>query len=204
MLHLETVEPDTLGLIKKLMQQKALVGFDLVGGTALALQLGHRKSVDIDLFCANDFSGDELLSELSMSFSVVPTVVKPNTLLCFINNIKVDFVKFREPNLESLIEEDGIRMKGIKDIACMKLAALSARGVKKDFYDIYFLLKIFPLEEMLEWYKQKTGQKTVMHVIRSLTYFEDAEETDTPVLLRNVTWEDIKKTISSQANKFIL
>lgn len=175
---------------------EALKGFDLVGGTALALQIGHRKSVDIDLFSPNDFNGAELLSELKTSFSV--------TLRCTIEDVKADFVKFREPNLDPLVEEDGIRMKGLRDIACMKLAALSVRGVKKDFYDIYFLLQLFSLDEMFAWYKEKTGFKTVIHVIRSLTYFDDAEKTEIPVLLKVVDWREVKRTISEHANKFIL
>jgi hypothetical protein len=186
------------------MQTDALKGFDLVGRTALALQLCHRKSADIDLFGPGDFSGGELLSELALSFSIEPTLVKSNTLICAVEGVKVDVVKFREPDLEPLIEEEGIRMKGLKDIACMKLAALSARGVKKDFNDIYFLLKLFSLEQMFEWYKLKTGFTTVMHVIRSLTYFDDAEATETPVLLKPVDWMGVKTTISSHANKFIL
>ena len=203
MLHLETVEPHTLGLIKRLMSLEILKSFDLVGGTALALQIGHRKSVDIDLFTPNDFSGEELLFDLKPSFSVTPSLVKNNTLLCYIEDVKVDFVKFREPNIEPLIEEDGIRMKSIKDIACMKLAALSGRGAKKDFYDIYFLLNLFTLDEMLDWYKKKTGHNVVMHVLRSLAYFEDAEETETPVLLKEADWDRVKKAITQKANNYL-
>jgi hypothetical protein len=202
-LHLETVEPHTLGLIKSLLQQDYLAGFDLVGGTALALQIGHRKSVDIDLFSANDFSGEEMLARLSSSLHVTPTLIRPNTLLCIVENVKVDLIKFSEPNLQPLIVDGGVRMKGIKDIACMKLAALSERGAKKDFCDVYFLLQLFSLNEMLEWYKQKTGYKVVMHVIRSLAYFDDAENTQMPVLLKQVDWKEVKKAISLQANQYI-
>ncbi|MDB5281126.1 MAG: hypothetical protein JWO06_201 [Bacteroidota bacterium] len=203
MLHLETVEPNTLGLLKRLMQLEALKTFDLVGRTALALQIGHRKSVDLDLFSPVDFTGEELIMKLSYLGKVEPSLIKSNTLLCHIEDVKVDFVKFTEPNLQALIEEEGIRMKGLQDIACMKLAALSARGAKKDFYDIYFLLQMFSLEEMLEWYKRKTGYNTVMHVIRSLAYFDDAELTETPVMLKPADWAEIKKVIVSHANKFI-
>ena len=94
-------------------------------------------------------------------------------------------------------------MKTIRDIACMKLAALSGRGAKKDFYDIYFLLQMFPLEVMLEWFKQKTGQTTVIHIIRSLGYFDEAEDSATPELLKPVTWTKVKKTIVEQADKYI-
>ena len=203
MLHLETVEPATLGLLKNLMQLPALKNFDLVGGTALALQIGHRKSVDIDLFTSENFSAETLLSLLKKSFNVKPNIVQNNTLLCLIDEIKVDFVKFSEPNLELLVIEETIRMKSIKDIACMKFAALLGRSTKKDYYDIYFLLQQFTLQEMLEWFKQKTKQTTVIHIIRSMGYFDEAETTPTPELLIPVEWSEVKRIISLQAGEYL-
>jgi hypothetical protein len=117
MLRLETVEPHILGLLKKLMRLPVLNKFDLVGGTAFALQIGHRKSVDIDLFTADDFDAVSLLTELNSQFKISPNVVQNSTLLCLIDNVKVDFVKFREPNLEPIVVIDEIRMKSVKDIA---------------------------------------------------------------------------------------
>lgn len=203
MLHLETVEPRTLGLLKRLMQLPALQNFDLVGGTALALQIGHRKSVDLDLFTPEDFDTVLLLSELKETFAIKPNIVQKNTLLCLIDEIKVDFVKFSEPNLEPLLVEETIRMKSIKDIACMKFAALLGRSTKKDYYDIYFLLQRFTLEEMLEWFKRKTNQTTVIHIIRSMGYFDEAEITQTPELLIPVEWDEVKRVISLNAGKYL-
>lgn len=203
MLYLETIEPRTLRLLKKLMQLPALNKFDLVGGTALALQIGHRKSIDLDLFTAEDFDAALLLAELNTHFEVKPNVVQNNTLLCLIEDIKVDFVKFREPNLEPLVVIDGIRMKSVRDIACMKFSAMLGRSTKKDYFDIYFLLQQFTLTEMLEWFKQKTGQTVVIHIIRGLGYFDEAEATANPVMIKEVEWSEVKRFISEQVGNYI-
>lgn len=133
MLHVETIEPDTLELLKQLQRDPALVDTRLVGGTSLALQLGHRKSVDLDLFG--------------------------------------------------------------KDIAPMKLEAITNRGSKKDFIDLAFLLNTFTLREMLEGYTAKYPQGSEYLVLRSLVFFDDAEEDPMPVMLKSLGWEEAKARI---------
>src|ERR1700733_2766246 len=127
MLHLETIEPESLELLKGLMQKSYLEHFVLVGGTALALQIGHRQSNDLDLFTNQDFNTSELIPLLLNDYSLKPTLQMPQTLICEINNIKVDFIRFKYPFIRPVIETDGIRILSIEDIAPMKLDAITGR-----------------------------------------------------------------------------
>jgi len=199
MLQTRTVEPNTLGLLKELMLLPQLEQFFLVGGTALALQFGHRFSVDLDLFTTEPFDKELLFETLGEKYSLSIESQSKNILITYINNIKVDFVKVAYPRLYPILEIDGIRLLEVKDIAPMKLNAVTGRGSKKDFFDIFLLLKIMPLSEIISLFKQKFNQHEVFHVIKSLNYFDDAEGYADPVVFDNsVTWEKVKKTIRDE------
>jgi len=194
MLQNRTIEPRTLGLLRALMSMPLLNPFYLVGGTALALQLGHRLSVDIDLFSLEPFDKNELLEVLNSAFESVAVESEGTTMMITnINGIKVDFVKMSYPFLfPPLIVED-IRMLSVRDIAPMKLKAVTQRGSKKDFFDLYFLLDLMPLQEMLHLFQEKFKQHEIFHVIKSLSYFDDAEGYADPMVFdAAVTWEKVK------------
>ena len=196
MLHLVTIEPDTLGLLKHLMLRPYLNKFFLVGGTALALQMGHRKSIDLDLFTLEDFDQDLLLKQLEDEFTVDVRVQSPSIFITQINNVKVDFVRHRYPLQYPMHFIEGVRMPDIKDIAPMKLDAVTKRGSKKDFYDIYYLLQQMTLPELLDLYYNKFKLSTMFHIIKSLTYFEDAELDNQPFVFdKKITWTKVKKSI---------
>ena len=199
MLQTRTVEPRTLGLLKDLMSKPYLEQFFLVGGTALALQLGHRFSIDLDLFTMADFDQDDLLAALQLNFEVVVLTKSPSIFITQINEVKVDFVRFRYGLLFPALQEESVRMLDIRDIAPMKLDAVTKRGSKKDFYDIYFLLQKMPLSEILDLYSKKFQHSTVFHVIKSLTYFDDAENQIDPVILDTlVSWHTVKETLENE------
>jgi predicted nucleotidyltransferase component of viral defense system len=196
MLHYQTVDPNILELLKSLMQKDYLKQFVLVGGTALALQIGHRKSVDLDLFTIQDFSTDELLPTLLQDYRLQPDMQMPQTLICSIEDIKVDFIRFKYPFIRPFVEIDGIKMLSVEDIAPMKLDAITGRGSKKDFYDLYYLLQLFDLEQLFALYKEKYPHQTTFHVARSLVYFEDAENNPDPYIFdKKLTWTKVKKAI---------
>lgn len=199
MLQTRTVEPGTLGLLKVLMSKPYLDQFFLVGGTSLALQLGHRFSVDLDLFTIEDFVQEDLLSALRSDFEVVVEVTSPSIFITRIQGVKVDFVRFRYKLLFPVLQTDGIRMLEIGDVAPMKLDAVTKRGSKKDFYDIFFLLQKMPLQRILDLYNQKFQHSTLFHVIKSLTYFDDAEEQNDPIVFdTSVRWETVKAAIEAE------
>ncbi len=211
MLQYRTVYPTTLELLKELMQYDTLRKTFLVGGTALALQLGHRISVDIDLFSEIDFETNDILTELRKNLELQVIMQKEknslilNARLKNTNNefVKIDFVKYTYPLLKELKHEDGIRLLSVEDIIPMKLSAIANGGAKKDFFDIYELMKTFSLSDMFTLFSKKYPDITHFHIIKSLTYFEDAEVEFDPIMLNETDWETVKQTIEDNVNRFI-
>lgn len=202
MLQLSAINSAALELLNTLMLLDVLANTRLVGGTALALQLGHRKSVDLDLFGKVDFEDIDKLKSFTAFQSLKTLKSSENINVFVINGIKVDVVNYSYPWIDSLLDIDGIRLAGWKDIAAMKLAAITGRGSKKDFTDIFFLLNHFSLREMLAFYDKKYPDGSEFMVMKSLTYFEDAEEDPMPEMILPVRWEDIKERISGEVVKY--
>ena len=195
MLSLRTIEPHTLELLKALMQEPALCELRLVGGTALALQYGHRSSIDLDLFGKIDIDAYELQEILSKHGMLR---VENETKIIhqyIIDNIKVDVVNYPFEWITPMIEDEGVRLASPMDIAAMKVNAIEGRGTKKDFIDMYMLLQHYSLEEILGFYQQKYPNHSVFRALRSLTYFEDAEDQFMPRMFVDDTWEEIKQFI---------
>lgn len=187
------------------MSEPLLDDFVLVGGTALALHFGHRISEDIDLFTWARFDVDFLLEELSgkMKFDVKSKT--PIGAHVFIKAVKTDFVYFPKRPIRKELAVEGVRLLGVEDIAAMKLNAIANRGARKDFYDLYFLLEQYTVEELTELFKEKFETQDIFGLSRSLTYFEDADMQDETVLLRNksLTWEQVKKRIVEETRKLL-
>lgn len=197
MLYLSTIEPATLEVLRKLQQLPSLRDTRLVGGTALALQLGHRKSVDIDLFGLIHADSDMLVEELKSVGSLQIIKNTGNIHIFLLDNIKVDIVNYKYDWLGKPILIDGIRMAAVEDICAMKLAAVTGRGSKKDFIDIYYLSQQYSLDEMLVLYTAKYTEGSSFLVLKSLAYFEDAEPEPLPYMLQPVSWEQVKEGILS-------
>jgi predicted nucleotidyltransferase component of viral defense system len=196
MLQTRTIEPRTLGLLKELMSLSMLNSFYLVGGTALALQLGHRVSIDLDLFTSEPFDPNELIKKMTEKFDFSVVSEGSGMVISTIDDIKVDFVKMSYPILFPSVLEEQVRMLDIRDIAAMKLKAVTQRGSKKDFYDIYFLLQVMSLDEIIRLFREKFKQYEIFHVIKSLTYFEDAENNADPIVFdKKLTWQKVKTEI---------
>lgn len=201
MLHTESIEPSTLSLLKRLQALDFLRGTRLVGGTALALQFGHRRSVDLDLFGAWE-PRDGLQDALDGVGSVVREGGQSRMQFYRIDGVKVDFVTYGHPWLDPPVEEDGVRLAGVRDIAAMKLFAVTNRGAKKDFVDIFFLLRRFSLAEMMSFFEGKFGPDRVGIVVRSLAYFGDAEEDLPPVVLEPFDWDAAKESICTAVRDY--
>lgn len=196
MLHLDTVQCDTLALLKNLQATPELSQTRLVGGTALALHLGHRMSVDLDLF--GEINGGAATLQIAFTNQHLPFVAthtSTNIYQYLIRSIQVDIVNYPYPWLASPIIRHGITLAGLSDIAAMKLSAITNRGTKKDFVDIFFLLDIFSLDEMLNLYTNKFSDGTIFNVIQSLSYFDDAEAEPMPKMLVPCEWAQAKKSI---------
>lgn len=203
MLHLEAIDAETYDLLKYLQRFKPFKEMRLVGGTSLALQIGHRKSIDIDLFGNYNASAKDIENYLEKYGEVKVIRNTAAIKIYFINNIKVDVVKYKYPWISDRLSEDGVILSSLKDISAMKLSAITGRGSKKDFIDLYFLLSHFSLEEMMKFHEEKYSDGSTFLVTKSLSYFADAEDDDMPTMFENTTWEEVKEKISEEHGKYV-
>lgn len=206
MLYYETIAPSTLELLKELQTIQGLNHTRLVGGTSLALQIGHRMSVDLDLFAHN--LQEDFLSIIAgikkKGLKIEIRKQSANMLISMINNIKVDIVNYPYSWLENEIHCDDITLATKKDIAAMKLSAITNRGTKKDFIDLYYLLKTYSLEQMLSFYAEKYTDASPFMVIKSLSYFDDADLEAPPLVSdKSITWESVKYTIINKVKQIL-
>ena len=176
----------------------------LAGGTALALQLGHRMSIDLDFFSKTEFNEQGFVDRMA-TFSVGFKLEKIDwrTVLGYVGKTKFSLFFYDYPLLAKPKNYLNINIADIKDIAPMKLLAVSDRGIKRDFIDLYFIVavdKIITLEEIFKLYdlKFKKLQQNKAHILKSLTYFEAADETPMPKMLRAVDWKEVKKYFLNQ------
>ena len=203
-LHYQAVSSELREMLHRLMQEEAFQDFYLVGGTALALKLGHRQSDDLDLFCSASFDPKAIEGVLSSKFDAQRIYSENDTVRAFISGIKVDLLSHSYPLLDKTEIWEKIRMASLKDLAAMKLNAVSGRGVKKDFWDVAALCKVFSLEEMIGFFQQKYAQSDSWHLLKSLSYFLDADNDPTPIrALDGTTWQGVKSTIQREVNKLI-
>ena len=206
MLHKETISPDTLEILTRLQKQDYLKGFHLVGGTALALQIGHRTSIDIDLFSNFEFDTAQLLEKLYIDFDFKLFFSANNTLKGSIEDVKVDILSHQYPYVSSPVIIENIGMVSIQDIIAMKLNAITTSGQRiKDFIDIYYLLKTWSLADMISFYKIKYVAFNEVNVLKSLTWYEDIDHSDWPVLFQNpgLKWPEIMKKIRKETQNYL-
>ncbi len=196
-MHQEVINKKTEHLLSTLVEKKIVQNFYLAGGTALALQFGHRKSIDLDWFSQKDFNTEILKNQIKEINQPVIESEEKNTLDLILNEVKLSFFSYKYKLLYPLIEWNGAKLADYRDIACMKIDAISSRGSKKDFIDLYFILKKLSLSELLEIFNQKYAdvEYNKLHILKSLDYFDDADNEPMPRMLKDVTWEEIKKFI---------
>ncbi len=205
MLHKDPfiIAPKTFRLIQQLQLLPELKDFFLVGGTALAFQLGHRNSIDIDLFTQEDFAVDEMRELLKNKFTYSTTLERKNTILAVVNNIKTDFIKHNYPFILPPITEEGITFLSKEDIAAMKFHAIIQSGKRlKDFIDIYYLLHHFSMRQMIGFFIKKYSYSNPMIAMKAVNYFDEIDEnTDPPKMLNAITIKQIKKRIQEASLK---
>jgi hypothetical protein len=189
------------------MGLQSLKPFSLVGGTALSLRYGHRSSVDLELFLHEIFDIKIIENELNFVFGsefIYESGHKNIGIFCYIQKIKVDIVYFPHSPIDKIDEVDNIRMYSSADISAMKIQAILGRAKKKDFWDLYELLQHFSLQQLIDWHKQKyPSQMLAISIPNAITYFSEAEESETPVSFKNQTWDQIKKGISKTVSDYL-
>ncbi len=204
MLREETVEPATLGLLKKLVKLPELQRFRLAGDTALSLLFGHRKSIDIGLFTDELLEKDVLIPALENAFGIVGTVNDRSMSIyqCEIQNVKVDFVCVKDPFLNPIQIIEEIPFAHTKDLIALKLNAVKGRGVKKDFWDVAKLLEIYSMDELFQYYYERYPYDDSLALQTSIIWFVDAENNLDPDCLDGMTWNKAKKVITKSFDDY--
>ena len=203
MLSYKTVESHTLELLKSLMAEPLFASLRLVGGTSLALQYGHRSSVDLDFFGEITADDEDIKGVLRKFGSLLVLKESKNIKVYQLDGIKIDIVNYSYAWIDDAIVEDSIVLASPQDIAAMKINAIEGRGTKKDFIDIYFLLQHYTLKEILEFYTEKYPEYSIFRALMSLTYFEDAETQIMPRMFVDVSWNDIKESVCKVVDEYI-
>jgi len=204
-MHPNILESGTERVLTAIADAGILTDYYMVGGTALALHYGHRKSIDLDFFNERDFSTTDLRERIARLGNYTLENEASSTLDGILDGVKLTFLRYRYPLLFPLIEWNGINLADPRDIACMKIDAISARGSRKDFIDLYVLLEQYPLKDMLHLFEEKyTGiHFNTLHLLKSLSYFDDAETEPLPIMLRPITWEQVKNKITLEAKALV-
>lgn len=204
-MHIETLAPETSRVLDTIKKERFIGDFYLAGGTALALHLGHRESIDLDFFSPDDFSLETLKKDISSIGRYTLTNEEEGTLDGILDGVKLTFLRYEYPRLYPLVDSDGVKLADERDIAAMKIDAISSRGSRKDFIDLYFLLKKYPLSEILSFFEQKYSHIDYnrMHLLKSLSYFVDAENDASPKMLIPADWQAVKETIAREAKQLI-
>jgi hypothetical protein len=176
-----------------------LSAFNLAGGTSMALQMGHRESVDLDLFGNCPFEPSEILQSVSVCGKVTILHQTRNILMLNIEGVKVEIVNYQYELLKEPQLTDELRLLSLEDISTMKLAAITGRGKKRDFFDLYFLMQKFSLSEIFGFYRKKYPDGNVWLVSRSITYFDDADNDLDIKPFDKTSWKAIKNHIVKAA-----
>lgn len=197
MLRKETIAESTLELLIELMQDEHLKDFFLVGGTALSLRIGHRTSIDIDLFSLNPFDEKRMLEYMERKRGLQLNYLDKNTIKGQIDNVQVDMITHAYPLVQNLEVIEGIRLASIQDIAAMKLNSIAGNGTRvKDFIDIAFLSSFLSLDQMLEAYENKYKTRNVVIVLKSLAFHQDINHMEPiKLVVENYSWKLVEQRI---------
>lgn len=202
----DVLATDTRNALKKLDSSPFAKETDayLAGGTGAALLLGHRHSYDLDFFTQRQFQEKAILQLLDEvgNFKLEETAWK--TIIGELEGIKFSLFYYKYPLIAPTTTVlNTIQVASLADIAAMKIAAIADRGTKRDFIDLYFMAKSFPTDKFLEFYDQKYENLSANrpHILRSLTYFEDAEADPIPEMIKPVDWSEVKNFFEGQVKK---
>lgn len=198
----QAVLPDALAALDKVSSFPEIKGAYLAGGTALALQLGHRISEDLDFFTSDEFDESILATELSSLDDFKEDRRAWGTVLGWVGKTRFSIFYYKHPLIKPTVEFNNIKLASIPDVAAMKLRAIGDRGAKRDFIDLFFVAKEYTLDEIVQFYGQKYSdlEEKLPHLIRSLAYFEDAEKQEWEAeMLVSWDWEEIKSFFQNES-----
>lgn len=202
MLHTEILQAKTFELLTKIMDDEYFKDFNLVGGTALSLYLGHRRSIDLDLFSQDEFDVAALRKHLVEKYNFKESFSEKQTLKGSIDGVFIDCIRYDYPQISPITLEGHIRVTGIPDLLAMKLFAITDSGDReKDFVDVAFFSTKVSLNDMLGYYENKFKGVSTLSPLKALLYFKDIKRTE-PLLLTTGTyrWELIADRLTEMAS----
>lgn len=191
-------------IVRKLTATHLLDGWQLAGGTGLALQLGHRYSEDLDLFHSQAFDPDRIIHRLAQVGKVTIQHRATGTLHAVVDGFRVSLLHSPAEFLFPGTPYRGLTVADPRDIAVMKLVAVGGRGSRKDFVDLFFLFRSgVGLENIFDLLRQRFigVDYNEYHLMKSLVYFDDAETEPMPTMIRQVAWDEIKTTIIAEVKR---
>jgi len=196
----EVISREAERALRDLRESEVLERCYLAGGTGLALHLGHRRSQDLDFMSRKAIEPEALIRKMQTLAGFALVGKAEETLHATVREIKVSFLTYPYPILFPLQTFVDISVADPRDIACMKLSAIAGRGTKRDFVDFYVVSKQYGLSPALEWFKQKYDQAnySMVYLLKSLSYFEDAEKDPMPDMLEPLSWEEVKQFFSGE------
>jgi predicted nucleotidyltransferase component of viral defense system len=203
----ECAEPQLVTAYRIISEILADTDFYLAGGTALALQEGHRVSIDLDFMSATFSNPEELIQTVrdsEVDFEV--TMTSSRTVYITMGGVQVSFFGYDYPQLEAVLhlEEALLPVAHSDDIAAMKLAAIASRGSRKDFVDLWLLVSRHrSLQAYLDLFQKKFRMRDTGHVVRSLSYFDDADEEPELRMLIELDWEQVKSDVLGWVSKLL-
>ena len=205
MLQIGAVEEKTFDLLKRLMQEPLLTNTKLVGGTSLALQLGHRKSTDLDFFSVEVPDIESIISCLSENYGYKAQLISAKSTIGYIEGVKIDVIYHPFPWLEDSMPEGGIRLAGLADIAAMKMHAIANSGQRpKDFVDIAYLSRYFSYNQIKELALKKYPMYDPIMFDRAIIYFGDVNTeaiSNIKMIGAEMNWGKIESRIVKMTNK---
>jgi len=205
--HEEVLGAAAIEVFERMGEQRELALFYLAGGTGVALQLGHRRSIDLDLFTERPWSFDRVRPALSVVGQTVVDRAEPGTFIGTVGGVRVSLFYYEAPLLaEPIPTRFGIPVASLIDLACMKLIAVSQRGSRKDFVDLYYLgdhgIAVRDIVKALAR-KYPSTEYNPVHLLRSLAYFEDAEAEPDPVMLVPYSWDRVRRYALEQSQELL-
>ena len=204
MINFDWLPEKTRLLLEKLSRCSFVADFYLAGGTAAALFLNHRRSDDLDFFSEKEFNQALLVKKLKAIGKFEGLKNAENTIIGKLDDIKVSFFTLPYALLEPAEKQENLAVAQLVDLAAMKILAISDRGTKRDFVDLYWLCQNFkPLEELLTIFQKKFGEYdyNIYHIIKSLVYFEDADIDAMPQMRVDLKWQEVKKFFIGEKEK---
>ena len=200
----EILSQSTKNNLLVLKKAGILKNFYLAGGTGLALQLRHRLSLDLGFFTPQDINPQSLIQRMKRLGNFSVSQEAHNTLEGIFEKTRLTFLTYEYPLLFPLKTKETIKVADSRDIGCMKISAISSRGTKKDFIDLFFIChQIISLKKLLKLFEKKyqSVNYNLMHILKSLSYFEDAEKDPLPQMLIPVSWKEVKEFFKQEVKK---